>query len=298
MTSSRNRTGFSLVELLVVIAIVAVLLGLLMAAVQKVRGTAVKTVCADRIRQIGLGFHNYHAARGELPPGMSFDYPPEPYRFMSWRPRLLPYLEQDALWRQAVEGYRARSKEYPPPSPPHPFTTIVTAFGCPADDRVRQVALVWDTVPVACSSFLGVSGTRQTRHDGVLYIDSSIRLGEITDGTSQTLLVGERPHSADNHLGWWYAGTGQSGDGSAAAVMSVRERVVSVWGLGCPPGPYHFTPGRLDNQCDAFHFWSLHSGGANFLFADGSVRFLSYSADPILPALATRAGGEVVALPD
>jgi prepilin-type processing-associated H-X9-DG protein len=97
-------------------------------------------------------------------------------------------------------------------------------------------------------------------------------------------------------LGWWYAGTGQSDDGSAAAVMSVRERVVSIWGFGCLPGPYHFTPGRLDNQCDAFHFWSLHSGGANFLFADGSVRFPPYSADAVLPALATRAGGEVVAL--
>jgi prepilin-type processing-associated H-X9-DG protein len=63
-------------------------------------------------------------------------------------------------------------------------------------------------------------------------------------------------------------------------------------------GPYYFQAGRVDNPCDAFHFWSLHSGGANFAFCDGSVRLLNYSADSVLPALATRAGGEVTAPPD
>ena len=65
----------------------------------------------------------------------------------------------------------------------------------------------------------------------------------------------------------------------------------------CPPGPYHYQAGQIDNQCDVFHFWSLHSGGANFAFGDGSVRFLTYSSDAILPALATRSGGEVTELP-
>ncbi len=297
MTPSRNRAGFSLVELLAVIAIIAVLLGLLLAAVQRVRAAAAKTVCADRLRQIGLGFHNYHAARGTLPPGMSFDYPAQPYRYMSWRPRLLPYLEQDAIWKQAVAAYQLRPDDFRV-SPPHPFTTVVAGFGCPADPRVGQPSMVRPNFFAAHSSYLGVSGTRQTRHDGVLYIDSRTKLTDITDGTSQTLLVGERPHSADGILGWWYAATGQSDDGSAAAVMSVRERAVSVWVAGCPDGPYHYTPGRLDNQCDALHFWSLHPGGANFLFADGSVRFLAYSADAVMPALATRAGGEAVTPPD
>jgi prepilin-type processing-associated H-X9-DG protein len=66
----------------------------------------------------------------------------------------------------------------------------------------------------------------------------------------------------------------------------------------CPAGPYAFAPGRFDNQCDVFHFWSPHSGGVNFLFCDGSARFLRYDADAILPALATRAVGEPVSLPD
>ena len=66
----------------------------------------------------------------------------------------------------------------------------------------------------------------------------------------------------------------------------------------CPPGPYHFVEGRFTEQCDLFHYWSPHPGGANFGFCDGSVRFLAYSADPILPALATRAGGEAVTVPD
>ena len=69
-------------------------------------------------------------------------------------------------------------------------------------------------------------------------------------------------------------------------------------GKTCPRGPYHFTAGDPNDTCDAFHFWSFHSGGAHFLFCDGSVRFLAYSADPIMPALATRAGGEAVTVPD
>jgi prepilin-type processing-associated H-X9-DG protein len=81
--------------------------------------------------------------------------------------------------------------------------------------------------------------------------------------------------------------------GSADVVLGVRERNVSQPGR-CPAGPYRFEAGRLTEQCDLFHFWSPHSGGGNFLLADGSVRFLTYPAGAVLPALATRAGGETV----
>jgi prepilin-type processing-associated H-X9-DG protein len=82
-------------------------------------------------------------------------------------------------------------------------------------------------------------------------------------------------------------------------LLGVRE--VNLGGpyvAACPPGPYHFQPGRLTQQCDLFRFWSLHSGGAHFLFADAAVHFLSYDADSVLPALASRAGGEIVTLPN
>src|SRR5262249_51159207 len=125
------------------------------------------------------------------------------------------------------------------------------------------------------------------------------RLADIHDGISNTLLAGERPPSADHNLGWWYAGWGQNRDGSAESVLGVNEMNTYSWTQGrCPPGPYEFQPGAVNNMCDAFHFWSLHSGGANFVLCDGSVHFLTYSAAPVMPALATRAGGEVVTIPD
>lgn len=147
------------------------------------------------------------------------------------------------------------------------------------------------------TSYLGVAGLNTGRADGSLFLDSNLRLNDITDGTSSTLLVGERPPSTDFRYGWWYAGWGQNKDGEGDGVLGVRTFCREV-SSGCPEGPYHFTAGRFDNQCDAFHFWSPHPGGANFAFADGSVRFLRYSADPIMPALPTRAGGETVELPD
>jgi prepilin-type processing-associated H-X9-DG protein len=114
---------------------------------------------------------------------------------------------------------------------------------------------------------------------------------------SNTVAVGERPPSKDNYFGWWYAGIGQELDGSLDAYMTVRETKRTFRRPTCSPKPYHFQPGQEDDLCSDFHFWSKHSGGANFLLADGSVRFLPYSADSILPALATRSGGEEVVLP-
>jgi prepilin-type processing-associated H-X9-DG protein len=134
--------------------------------------------------------------------------------------------------------------------------------------------------------------------DGVLLRDQAIRLSDITDGTSQTLLAGERPPSANFQFGWWYAGAGQRFTGSADMILGVRERnLLQVTKGSCPPGTYSFISGRTDDQCDMFHFWSLHSGGANFVFADGSVHFLGYAADSILPALASRAAGDIPAGP-
>ena len=161
-----------------------------------------------------------------------------------------------------------------------------------------KVATTDDNITAAFTYYLGNSGQHSGKKDGILYLDSKVRIADISDGLSQTILIGERPPSPDHHFGWWYAGVGQQRDGSADYLLGVRETNQSFRAPTCPKNGYDFRNGNLNDMCDTFHFWSLHNGGAHFAFADGSVRFLSYSANEILPALATRAGGEVVAVPE
>lgn len=165
--------------------------------------------------------------------------------------------------------------------------------------RIRQALPVGaGHTSVTFTSYLGVEGTNQTTSDGVLFLDSRVSLLDIRDGTSNTLMVGERPPSADLGLGWWYAGWGQELDGSAEMILGVQEIINLSRFPGCSPDSTEYRKGQFNNLCDALHFWSPHLGGANFLFADGSVHFLPYSAAPLMPALATRNGGEAVTIPD
>jgi prepilin-type N-terminal cleavage/methylation domain-containing protein/prepilin-type processing-associated H-X9-DG protein len=295
---SSNRPGFTLVELLVVLAIISVFLGLLLPAVQRARIAADRIRCSNNLRQLGLALHNYHDALGSLPPGVTSQRKGEPYPRMTWLTRLLPFIEQEPLWKATTAAYYYQP--FPYADPPHVgFSMPVRVFSCPADNRVFDPQQTHQGYRAGLTSYVGVLGTAYNRPDGTLYLNSRVRLTDIKDGTSNTVIVGERPPSADFWYGWWYAGHGQAGTGSIDMLLGARER---NYGGGyvaqCPPGPYHFQPGRIQDQCDVFHFWSLHSGGANFLFADGSVHFLAYAADSILPALATRSGGEVVELPN
>src|SRR5439155_6942994 len=108
-----------------------------------------------------------------------------------------------------------------------------------------------------------------------------VKLSAVSDGLSNTVVAGERPPSTDLVFGWWFAGAGFDAAGSSDVVMGVREiappDLTGYDGTNgepsCPAGPYHFQAGNISNQCDQFHFWSFHSGGSNFLFGDGSVRF-------------------------
>jgi prepilin-type N-terminal cleavage/methylation domain-containing protein/prepilin-type processing-associated H-X9-DG protein len=295
-----RRRAFTLLELLVVIAIFAVLMGLLLPAVQKARDAAARVTCSNNLHQLGLAAHQYHDTMGSLPPGMrSRAIPNQPYPFASWMTMLLPFIEQGILWNATVAAYQQTSSPFK--NPPHiGLATVVSTFGCPADPRVSVVQFTpRDKFYVALTSYLGSEGQDLTTQDGVLFRDSAIRFADISDGTSSTLLAGERPASADLQFGWWYAGAGQRCSGSAEMVLGVREQnVLPVTKGSCPPGTYSYAPGSLNNQCDMFHFWSPHIGGAHFLFSDGSVHFLGYSVVSILPALASRAGGEAVALAD
>ncbi len=157
---------------------------------------------------------------------------------------------------------------------------------------------------MATTSYLGVNGTDWEAEDGIFYRDSATRFADIIDGTSNTLMIGERPPSPDFWYGWWYAGFGQQGTGSCDMLLGVRERKappldgIKNYLEDCPDGPYHFETGKPGRQCDTLHYWSYHPGGAIFGFADGSVRFLSYGADEVMPQLATIAGGEVATVPE
>lgn len=276
-----TRPAFTLVELLVVISIVGILTGLLMSAVQRVRAAAARVACANKLRQIGLSLHGYHDANQVLPPGMSRKADNGAFPYLSWNARILPHLEQEALWREIQSAYAVKKNFLA--VPPHVHRkTIVRSFVCPADSRAAVTSTPSTGQEVAFTSYLGVEGTNLFKQDGLLCVDSRVRLIDVTDGTSQTVMVGERPPSTDSRFGWWYAGWGQSQTGSADMVLGVRELLTTD--EPCDFGtPAHFVAGSASEVCDFLHFWSHHPGGAHFLFADASVRFLPYSADSILP---------------
>ncbi|MCI0381052.1 MAG: DUF1559 domain-containing protein [Gemmataceae bacterium] len=290
-----DRRAFTLIELLVVVAIIGILAGLTLAGVQRVRSVAARIECSNNLKQIALALQHYHGLYRVFPPGCSYQDGRDPHPHMSWMTRLLPLIEHEAIWREAEQAFAKEA--FFLKVPPHTaLGRVIPIYTCPADDRSGAPAHRGN-LQIGLTSYLGVNGIDQFTHDGILYVDSRVRIADVSDGTSHTLLVGERPPSADLILGWWYAGWGQRKNGSGDSVLGVRELNSDVYGPGCFPGPYYFVAGKFSNQCDAFHFWSPHSGGANFAFVDGSVRFLSYSTDALMPALATRAGGEPVAIP-
>src|SRR5262245_16946334 len=295
-------SAFTVIELVVVIAVIGILLGLILPVVQQVRAAAARTKCLNNMRQIGLALQNFEAAQGRLPPlkVKNFRDGRDPNARLSWMALILPQMDQDPLYRASVVACQRDGN--PLHNPPHVgLVSVIPSYVCPADGRPFE--LQYDDyirAPVAFASYIGIAGTlpagRNRGFAGVLGMSPGCRIKDITDGASQTLMLGERPPPDSWEAGVWYpifAGyPGGRGPNNSIFLFESPQNM-----SGCRT-TLPFGPGRTTNPCDRFHLWSLHPCGANFVFADGAARYIPYSAVGAVMAMGSRDGGEKVSLPD
>ncbi len=299
-----RSSAFTLIELLVVIAIIAILIGLLLPAVQKVREAAARMACQNNLKQLVIGMHNYHATYEHFPSGF---VTPAPYvntypdyfnGAWAWSSLLLPYVEQDALARQMGVAENTRfgggAQSVMPTDVPNSLSqTKLKIFRCPSD---TGPALNPIRNNHAMSNYRGVAGpytypyvTVNMDFGGVFWQNSNIKITAITDGTSNTLAIGECKYdeqSGQTACIWagmegWLAPGASSGSVRISDVMWYVDNASAVVNGTAPQA-----------------FSSRHPGGAMFAFCDGSIRFFQNSADPnTLRFLAGRDDGFVVNSP-
>lgn len=310
------RCAYTLIELLVVIAIIAILIGLLLPAIQKIREAANRAKCANNLKQIVLACHNFHDTYGYLPPPRG-TYNGNYTSYRGWVCELLPYFEQDNLAKEMFSdpsGWTLGGFY-------QTYNQTLRLFGCPSDARWKPGApgtdAFWgEQISGALTSYLGVTGNGEVVTDadwyrevywgptnGFFQLTRSLwwpardakgrTLSTITDGLSNTLAVGERPPSIDLKWGWWAFSDYDT-------LLSVNQvSTTSRITAGCTyPGRFRYPiGGPMNPVCSgqSNHFWSFHLNGANWALADGSVRFISYSAgQTTVLDMGSVDGGEVI----
>jgi prepilin-type N-terminal cleavage/methylation domain-containing protein/prepilin-type processing-associated H-X9-DG protein len=313
MSRRPQPLAFTLIELLVVIAIIAILIGLLLPAVQKVRDAAARVQCQNNMKQLGLALHNFHDSHGVFPAsGWTMAGPGNPAgKFVGWRPLTLPYIEQENLqklydfnlnWWEGTNIVAAAVpvKTYQCPSVPQraDVMSAIAHSPRPAMTFANPIAptdyeAIMGVQPGSINPHLGSTYYNSGNRFSVMYRNSRTRMTDVADGTSSTIMVvecGARPlvfrnRSAqsglanDQGIGWAdsegpFSLDGASADGSFE---------------GCGADCRIAMNKRNDNEP-----YSFHTGGANFLFSDGHIQFMRDSVQlTTLAALCTRAGGEV-----
>jgi prepilin-type N-terminal cleavage/methylation domain-containing protein/prepilin-type processing-associated H-X9-DG protein len=334
MSSNRLRRGFTLIELLVVIAIIGILMGLLLPAVQRVRESANRTTCVNNLKQIGLALHTYHDAFLHFPPGYidgntNPDSTPDNDvgPGWGWASFLLPYLEQQnlynqidftqsvtvgrnvALSQQSLKSFQCPTDNLQAPVPVYdstfttPIATVAHAnyVGCNGWEECFNGA--GGNPPATGSGTDNLVGTYGQSGRGLFWRNSATRIADVTDGVSNTIIASER--SSNHSPSTWTAAVPGGRCPAWMATQPFSDPYTP------PPGPPYdnadFGEALVLSHCNATHlpcadapiwdpdtFYSMHPGGANFLFGDGSVHFLSKNIDgKTYQYLATIAGGEI-----
>lgn len=287
-TYAKNSThrGFTLIELLVVIAIIAILIALLLPAVQQAREAARRSQCKNNLKQMGLAFHNYHESFRVLPPGFVVDLAvangASGNGGIGWSGFILPGVDQANLYNtidfNADWGTGINEDA---------CATFLSVYRCPSDTTVehRNHDGIDNRVPtsyLACYS--GTAGSDSeanvTNADGTFFLNSSVKMRDISDGTSNTIAAGECVNDFDAFKDHFYIGSTSIGGWDGLS------REYSEY-LGSTDVPM--------NTSTEVAFGSKHVGGAHFLLLDGSVRFLSENmSQRIYSYLGSREDGEVI----
>ena len=309
MCFNHRRKGFTLVELLVVMAIIGVLLALLLPAVQSSREAGRRIACVNKMKQFGIALHTHHDVKEYFP--YARPYLPQPYNLIggstsgywlyvpptsetvgSWLLRVLPYMEQGTVVSPIVGSTSIAELSI---AFRNADNTRLPLMVCPSDSLATQAHSSGATV----TTYLGVTGNDESNgsdatngifppYSDVCYNDRKmVSMASITDGTSKTLMVGERPPSSDLYWGWWLY---SDFDNLLAHPNKERRLITSCNGAEI------FKSDKPTNPTAACHYWSMHSSGANWLLADGSVRFISYDQVLVTTQMASRNGGEVFSL--